>query len=194
MNHVDEVVFIPSKENSLSPWLNGAGLTRKIAIFPSGAGIHDFVWRLSVAEIESDSLYSHFAHTHRTQMLLSGDGLELTFPHKVCVLNKQYQMVDFSGEDTVSCHLLQGPCQVLNVMTQSNVGKSEMVVLHGSYHIKTSDHLQRVFYIAQGEYEFVMSAFESLTLRTGDALLIKANQVIFKSVTSSAAMIEITFH
>ena len=194
MNHIDEVTIIPSKQNSLSPWLNGAGLTRQIAIYPSGATMLDFVWRISVANIESNTVYSNFAHTNRLQMLLSGDGIVLTLPHKVCVLNQQYQYIDFSGDDIASCYLLKHPCQVLNIMTQGNVEPPKISVLHGACS-KTLDHLQRVFYIAKGEYEFVTPAGEGVALQTGDALLVQANQYHFSPVAShGAVIIEITFH
>jgi environmental stress-induced protein Ves len=32
-----------------TPWKNGGGVTREIAVHPQGAGFDDFVWRLSMA-------------------------------------------------------------------------------------------------------------------------------------------------
>ena len=194
MSHIHALTIIPSKQNSLSPWLNGTGLTRQIAIFPSGASMLDFDWRISVADIESNCAYSNFAHTHRLQMLLSGDGIVLTLPSKVCVLNQQYQCVDFSGDDLASCYLLKHPCQVLNVMLQSHLAPPQINVLRGAYS-KTLDHLQRVFYIAKGVYKFVTLTGEDVAVKAGDALLVEANQYHFSSAAShDGVMIEITFH
>lgn len=194
MLDLDGLTLIHREVNSLVPWQNGAGLTRQIAIFPTDADINNFIWRISVAEIKGDSEYSQFADARRTQMLLSGDGVELSLPHEVCVLNIQYQSIEFIGNDTMSCRTLNGPCQVLNVMVRQGIEKSEIVVIHGTLN-KLLDHMPRVFYIAQGEYDVVIPRHKNITLRTGDALLLTANQFKFNSVaTSNSVIIEITFY
>ncbi len=192
MDDLDGLVLIRREENSLVPWQNGKGLTRQIAVFPNDANLNDFVWRISIAEIKGDSVYSQFAHIHRTQLLLSGYGVELTLPHEVHVLNKLYQSIEFSGDFAVSYHTLFGPCQVLNIMTRQDVEKSNVVVIHGVCN-KTLDFKAHIFYVAQGEYEVVMPAGNHTTLRTGDAMLVTANQFKLKSAAgANAVIIEIT--
>ncbi|MGB4811404.1 MAG: HutD family protein [Methylophilaceae bacterium] len=188
------VVIIESRENTRSPWLNGKGFSKNVAIFPDGASINDFVWRLSIAEIDKDCDYSHFERAQRRQILLNGGGLELTLPDKTHTLSLPYQSIDFSGNDDVYCHLLQDACLVLNIMYRSNVAALETKVLRGSWR-KQLDHLQRIFYIDDGEYELIMPNQDNRTLRAGDALLIKSGEPLIEFVAKNqATMIEITFH
>lgn len=194
MDIFNGLALILQEENNLMPWKNGAGLTRQIAVFPSDANINNFICRISITEIKSDNVYSHFPHIHRTQMLLNGCGVELKFSNKVTILNKQYQLTNFSGNNAVSCHMLRGPCQVLNIMTRQGEEIPESWVIYGACNKMLNDK-PRVFYIAQGEYDVAISAHKNITLRTGDALLVTADQFRFKSAaTSNAVMIEIKLH
>ena len=40
---------IRAAECQTMPWKNGGGETTEIAVFPSGAGLDDFEWRISMA-------------------------------------------------------------------------------------------------------------------------------------------------
>ena len=52
------------------PWKNGAGTTIEIAVFPEQAGLDDFVWRVSRAQVVADGGFSHFAGIDRSLALL----------------------------------------------------------------------------------------------------------------------------
>ena len=39
-----------------TPWKNGMGRTRELAVHPAGAGMDDFIWRVSVAEVITAAL------------------------------------------------------------------------------------------------------------------------------------------
>ncbi len=47
------------------PWKNGLGRTRELAIQPPGAGMDDFLWRVSVAEVETAAPFSAFPGVDR---------------------------------------------------------------------------------------------------------------------------------
>jgi len=59
------------------PWKNGGGSTTELAVFPEGAGLDEFYWRLSMAQVSSDGAFSHFAQIDRTLAILTGQGLVL---------------------------------------------------------------------------------------------------------------------
>ena len=40
------------------PWKNGLGRTRELAVQPSVASMDDFLWRVSVAEVDSAAPFS----------------------------------------------------------------------------------------------------------------------------------------
>jgi len=63
-----------------TPWKNGGGATRELACWPSGAGMHDFEWRVSVATIAAPGPFSAFAGVDRQIMLLDSDGVHLRAP------------------------------------------------------------------------------------------------------------------
>ncbi|MEH0072431.1 HutD family protein [Pannonibacter sp. Pt2-lr] len=61
------------------PWKNGGGITHELAVFPETAGLEDFGWRLSMAEVASDGPFSAFTGIHRTLALVDGAGIGLDF-------------------------------------------------------------------------------------------------------------------
>ncbi|NMW25795.1 HutD family protein, partial [Rhodanobacter denitrificans] len=60
------------------PWKNGLGRTREIAVQPSAAGGDGFLWRVSVAEVDSAAPFSAFAGIDRQIVLLDGAGFTMT--------------------------------------------------------------------------------------------------------------------
>ncbi|TIN81446.1 MAG: HutD family protein, partial [Mesorhizobium sp.] len=59
------------------PWKNGGGVTTEIAVSPSGAGLDDFDWRVSMARVELSGPFSQFAGIDRTLAVLEGEGIVL---------------------------------------------------------------------------------------------------------------------
>ena len=43
-----------------TPWRNGLGVTREIALCPPGADTDDFLWRASVADVVGPAPFSQF--------------------------------------------------------------------------------------------------------------------------------------
>ncbi len=59
------------------PWKNGAGRTTEIAVYPPGASLDAFLWRVSIADVERDGPFSRFPGIDRTIVLLEGGGMRL---------------------------------------------------------------------------------------------------------------------
>ena len=59
------------------PWKNGLGRTRDLAIHPPGAGMDDFLWRVSVAEVTAAAPFSAYPGIDRVIALLDGDGFTM---------------------------------------------------------------------------------------------------------------------
>lgn len=102
------------------PWKNGAGLTRELAVHPTGATPDNFEWRLSVAEISSDAPFSAFPGIDRCIVLLRGAGMLLRSPSGIVErrLTTPGDPFHFAGDDTVSAQLIDGPSIDLNVMVR----------------------------------------------------------------------------
>lgn len=112
------------------PWKNGAGLTRELAVEPPGAGLHDFDWRLSVAEVDRDAPFSGFPGVDRFITLLRGAGMRLasgdgTIDHR---LDQALQPYAFSGDLALDATLLGGPCSDFNVMTRRGRWRADVHV------------------------------------------------------------------
>ncbi|PZQ36768.1 MAG: hypothetical protein DI559_11770, partial [Ectopseudomonas oleovorans] len=59
------------------PWKNGGGSTVELAISPVGAGLEDFAWRISSAQVAMDGAFSCFPGIDRSLAVLAGNGLYL---------------------------------------------------------------------------------------------------------------------
>ncbi|HKR76996.1 MAG TPA: HutD family protein [Rhodanobacter sp.] len=99
------------------PWKNGQGRTRELAIHPPGAGMDDFLWRVSVAEVESAAPFSAFPGIDRVIALLDGDGFTMTLDDgRIHALTTPCIPFAFPGEAGVQAALAGGPCRDFNLM------------------------------------------------------------------------------
>ena len=101
------------------PWKNGRGETTEIAVWPEGAGLQDFGWRLSMAGVSEHGAFSAFPGIDRTLAVLSGGGIELEVEgrgrHRV---TQGTEPLAFPGDVAATAHLLVGPITDLNLMTR----------------------------------------------------------------------------
>lgn len=101
------------------PWKNGGGETVEIAVFPAGASIEDFDWRISMATVASDGLFSVFPEVDRTLSILSGAGMELTIDaSEPLILDLDSEPYPFPADKPVLARLVNGVVTDLNVMTR----------------------------------------------------------------------------
>jgi uncharacterized protein len=101
------------------PWKNGGGVTTEIAVFPEGAGLDDFEWRLSMANVASDGPFSSFAGVDRTLAVLEGEGIVLAVEGSPEVaLTRSSPPFAFAADKRSSARLIAGPILDLNVMTR----------------------------------------------------------------------------
>ena len=108
-------------------WKNDGGWTTEIAREPGDAA-SDFVWRISIADIESDGPFSSFPGVARELMLLAGSGIELDIDDAPPLrLVERFQRVRFDGEARVECRLLSGPTRDFNVMTRRDAARAEVM-------------------------------------------------------------------
>jgi environmental stress-induced protein Ves len=95
-------------------WKNGLGWTREIVRFPDNDA---WIWRLSIAEIERDAVFSRFPGVDRELVLLSGNGLRLRFESgEVRELLPPHASIRFEGEAAVTGELIDGSTTDFNLM------------------------------------------------------------------------------
>ena len=112
-------------------WSNGTGITYEVAVSPPDAGLGDFDWRISIAEISADSVFSTFGGVDRILLLIEGDGMRLTVDGTVHAL-ETFDRVAFAGEAQASCTLPSGPTRDLNIMTRRGVYDATLHVIRGA--------------------------------------------------------------
>jgi hypothetical protein len=102
---------------SATPWKNGMGRTRELAIHPAGAGLTNFVWRVSIAEVDSAAPFSAFPGVDRQIALLDGTGFTMRFgdggEHR---LLEPFAPFAFPGEAHVDVVLAGGATRDFNLM------------------------------------------------------------------------------
>ncbi|MFD4529813.1 HutD family protein [Streptomyces sp. NPDC058470] len=125
--------LLSAAERVAVPWKNGGGVTREIVASPKGAGMGDFVWRVSLAEVAADGPFSAFPDIDRTLTVVEGAGMELTVDGKRRLVNSPYEPQDFRADVPIDCRLLDGPVVNLNVMWRRDSGRTPptVAVVHG---------------------------------------------------------------
>ncbi|WP_232464781.1 HutD/Ves family protein [Bordetella genomosp. 8] len=121
------------------PWKNGGGLTREIVCWPPGAGMEDFLWRISVARIDAGGPFSSFAGVDRIITLLSGAGVVLRGGFKAGEHDLTTPLAPFAfpGDVAVDCTLQGGASEDFNVMSRRGTVQADVQVI-GSHAIVPS--------------------------------------------------------
>jgi environmental stress-induced protein Ves len=141
------------------PWKNGGGETIEIAVSPDRAPLSDFDWRVSMATVGNDGLFSSFPGIDRTLSILEGAGMTLSIegrPPKL--LTVADPPLSFPADVTTSAKLANGPITDLNVMTRRQTLKHRVRKLH----------IERSVPIASNASELILFCQSgSVTLSTG---------------------------
>ena len=100
-----------------TPWRNGGGITREVAIWPPGSKFDDFDWRISIAEVREAGPFSAFERIDRTMAILNGR-LELRLPDRTIALDPSSDPFPFAGDVLCEGIPAGGPVTDLNVMVR----------------------------------------------------------------------------
>ncbi|WP_030245600.1 HutD family protein [Streptomyces sp. NRRL S-350] len=118
MTTSEPIQVLRASERPATAWLNGGGVTREVAGFPTGAGLDGFEWRVSLADVASAGPFSRFPGIDRVITLAEGAGMALTVDGVEQLVDAPYRPFAFSGDATTDCRLLAGPVVDFNVMTR----------------------------------------------------------------------------
>ena len=110
------ITHLPAADRIAVPWKNGGGVTREVCVFPAGAGMDDFLWRISMAEVAEAGPFSRFDGIDRHLTVLHGR-LQLELPDGRHVLNRLDSLA-FDGDVPVHAMPMDGPVSDLNIMTR----------------------------------------------------------------------------
>ena len=150
------------------PWKNGGGVTREIVCQPTGAGISDFDWRVSIAHIASDGPFSAFPGVDRIITLLSGGGVHLhSSDGKVDhLLDKPLTPFTFKGEADIKASLVDEDCYDFNVMTRrSTCSNVSLRIVRNACDWPTSSH--GLFLAVHGHWQLKGNHEDNLAPKEG---------------------------
>jgi uncharacterized protein len=113
-------MFIVSPENFINvPWKNGLGYTKELAISP-GSRLDRFDWRLSIATVSENGVFSDFTGYTRDLVLIEGVGLSLCHDaQKIDKLNTILSFAHFDGGSRTISSLYDGAIKDFNIMVRT---------------------------------------------------------------------------
>ena len=131
MGPVDIAEIVRASALREMAWANGAGITYDVAVSPAGAGLADFDWRISLADISVDGDFSVLPGVDRVLVLIEGEGMDLTVAGQTRAL-EPWTPVNFAGEAAASCTLPHGPTRDLNLMCRRSRVAGSVEILPGA--------------------------------------------------------------
>ncbi|MFE2108218.1 HutD family protein [Kitasatospora sp. NPDC059463] len=127
-NSTAPVRYLRAAERPATAWRNGGGVTREVAGFPEGAGLDDFGWRVSLADVATAGPFSAFPGVDRVITLVEGPGMALTVDGAEHVVDAPFRPFAFPGDAATDCRLLGGPLVDFNVMTRRGRAAAGLVL------------------------------------------------------------------
>ena len=125
--------FIRAAELRASPWKNGGGVTREIAVHPAGAGMDDFLWRVSAAEVVTPGPFSYWEGVDRVLLVTQGGPVHLiqerTRRTVVLPAGRDFR---FAGEEPYRCELPAGPVRDFNLMLRRTKAQGHVTTCQGA--------------------------------------------------------------
>ena len=111
------IELIEPKQFKTIPWKNGLGETTELAI-NGGGNLDSFDWRLSIASVVNDGVFSDFSGYQRNLVLISGH--ELILQHDDGDIDKLTNLLDiatFDGACKTHGKLSDGVIKDFNIIT-----------------------------------------------------------------------------
>ncbi|BFV60367.1 HutD family protein [Kitasatospora sp. CMC57] len=125
------VQVLRADQRPATPWLNGGGITREVAGYPTGAGLADFHWRVSLADVAQGGPFSRFEGVDRVITVVEGAGMALTVAGTEHRLAEPFRPFAFPGDAETGCELLGGPVVDFNVMSRRGRAAAEVEIADG---------------------------------------------------------------
>lgn len=159
-----------------TPWKNGGGVTTEIIVFPEGAALSDFDWRVSMAQVSSDGAFSEFEGIDRTLTVIEGAAMTLHFGEQRKVrLSPVSPPFDFPGDVPVDAVLEGEVLTDLNVMTRRGRWSHDVTKIGGDerHAVRTNANCV-VLFCSGGAVTVEVTGHNAALLEKHDAVLYDA--------------------
>ena len=107
------------------PWKNGGGETLEVALFPPGASLDDFGWRVSMAKVAASGPFSRFTGTDRVLAVLEGEMKLSVAGEADVVLSARSSAHRFAGDAVAHAELISTVTD-LNVMVRRDAFSADV--------------------------------------------------------------------
>ena len=161
------------------PWKNGQGATREIAIHPEGASLDNFMWRVSLAQVNAPGPFSLFRDCDRILCVVKGGPLTLSVGSAQPVRLEIDTPFDFAADVETEATALEDPVLDFNVMARRGYYRASIACCREPLNLPASSHTRLVF-VKEGS---AMIAGE--VLRYGDTLLVGKEQTMITTGKST---------
>jgi uncharacterized protein len=197
-----DVQILRAADRVSTPWKNGGGITREVAVWPLAAGVKEFGWRLSIATVSRGGPFSTFPGVDRELAVIEGV-LQLAIDGGPPVLlDASSPPVRFAGDVPTHGEPQSGHVTDLNVMTHRGQYTSRMrrVTIAGT--LAFADSLSAERPAAKRAEVTILIAIHPITvtksgiqhsLKSHDAICLEPNDrdVTFAASAASGIVVEI---
>lgn len=155
------------------PWANGGGMTTELLARTDPASGR-MLFRISMAGVNNDGPFSHFAGYDRVLVLTKGRGLRLSLDDGTShFLAETYDAATFAGDVASHAVLEDGPVQDFNVFVDRDRCRAEVaVVLNGDDPVIRVEADVLTIYAVNHEAQVTGPAGYTRCLPQGELLLI----------------------
>ncbi len=158
------------------PWKNGLGETTELAI-SEGGSLTNFDWRLSIATVSQDGVFSDFSGYDRNLVLISGQGISLTHDdEKIDKLEHLLDMASFDGGCKTFGQLTDGMIKDFNIMTKTGVYQAVVERYSEAQSISLLANKQYFVYALKSD-TLVSSNNKNITLSEGHLLAVSSENI-----------------
>jgi len=169
------ITIIPPEQFKKTPWKNGKGETTELAINEGGT-LDDFDWRLSMAKVVEDGVFSYFTGYCRNLILIKGSGI--TLQHDQSKVDQLDTLLDFATFDGGCCTLAtlrSGPIVDINVITKAEKYQTFVKTFTDQQTVKLRTCTQCFIYCLNAE-ALLSSEDNSINTRLSAGHLMQLNQ------------------
>jgi uncharacterized protein len=186
---VSHVTVLRAADRHPQPWKNGGGETREVAVAPPGAGMDDFQWRVSIADVVTAGPFSRFDGIDRTLAVLRGE-LALQIGNDRAVrLTAASAPLPFPADIPVHGQPIDGSVRDLNVMVRRGRWAAEVrrLVLHAGGRLLLGRCTTSLI-VTPGPLAVRLSGDE-LTLHPFDAIMTKGDGPLDMTVSDACTIL-----
>jgi hypothetical protein len=186
--------LITQNDYKRMPWKNGLGETLEIYLNEDEIGQR---YRISQAAVKDNGVFSNFDGLHRTLVLLSGQGMQLS--HKSIKgnvaehdLKSPLDMARFAGGDETLATLHNGSIEDLNIMVRETDTKANVSACFAPFDWEIKSHKNRLLtaFYANQTCTISVNETENVVLEKNSFFNIKQNGTL-RLIEGNGVFIEI---